>query len=274
MRLSVSHTTSYVFDAPMRFVTQSLRLRPANSASQQVIDWDISAEGAAFGASFIDGAGDSVTTMTVQGPVERIEVRVKGVVDTTDTTGILRNHREIISPRVYLQSTQATKPTGALLELVTKTLESNGVSGELAHAHKYCDAVAEAIAYIPGTTHSETTAAEAVEQGSGVCQDHTHALIALAQAAGLPARYVSGYLLAGSDGTSEDASHAWAEIFLDQLGWVGFDAANACCPDDRYIRLGSGRDAREAAPIRGISRGGGTEAMDVSVVVAAQQRQQ
>ncbi len=61
-------------------------------------------------------------------------------------------------------------------------------------------------------------------------------------------------------------------MFVPSLGWIGFDAANACCPDERYVRLGSGRDARDAAPIRGISRGGGTEEMDVSVVVSQTQQ--
>ena len=75
------------------------------------------AEGALFGASFTDGAGDLVTTMTVQGPVERIEVVVEGTVETTDTAGVLRGHREVISPRVYLQPTAATKPNRALREL-------------------------------------------------------------------------------------------------------------------------------------------------------------
>ena len=84
-----------------------------------------------------------------------------------------------------------------------------------------------------------------------------HALIALAHAAGLPARYVTGYLLTGDDAEAGEAAHAWAEIYVDGLGWIGFDPANRCCPDERYIRLGSGRDAREAAPIRGVSRGGG-----------------
>lgn len=274
MRLSVSHTTRYDFDKPMRFVTQSHRLTPANSASQRVIDWTVTAEGAVFGASFTDGAGDYVTTMTAQGPIERIVISVTGTVETSDTAGVLRDYREIVSPRVYLQPTQATKPTGALLELVTRILAREAGATELSRAHGFCDAVAEAIAYAPGATHSHSTAAEAVEQGQGVCQDHAHAMIALAHAAGMPARYVSGYLLAGADGTPEEASHAWAEIYLPTLGWVGFDGANACCPDDRYIRLGSGRDAREAAPIRGVSRGGGTEAMDVTVIVAAQQRQQ
>lgn len=275
MRLSVRHTTSYRFDKPMRFVTQSHRLTPAESASQTVVDWSVSAEGALFGAAFLDGAGDTVTTMTVQGPVEQIDVLVAGTVETTDTAGILRDHREIISPRVYLQSTAAIKPTGALLELVKRGTAAARPDGDLAHAHALAAAVTEAIAYEPGVTDAHTTAAEAVAQGRGVCQDHAHALIALAQAAGLPARYVSGYLLAAADAPAAgEASHAWTEIHLDGLGWVGFDAANGCCPDARYIRLGSGRDAREAAPIRGVSRGGGAEALTVEVVVAAEQRQQ
>ena len=74
-----------------------------------------------------------------------------------------------------------------------------------------------------------------------------------------------------TDDAEGEAAHAWAELHVDGLGWIGFDPANRCCPDERYIRLGSGRDAREAAPIRGVSRGGAGEAMDVTVVVAAQQ---
>lgn len=65
--------------------------------------------------------------------------------------------------------------------------------------------------------------------------------------------------------------HTWAEIWLASLGLVGFDPANRCCPDDRYIRLGSGRDAQDAAPIRGISRGGGQEIMSVTVAIQAAQ---
>ena len=96
-------------------------------------------------------------------------------------------------------------------------------------------------------------------------------LITLAHAAGLPARYVTGYLLTGDGEEVGEAAHAWVEIHNESLGWIGFDPANRCCPDERYIRLGSGRDARDAAPIRGVSRGGGVEAMDVTVAVAAQQ---
>ncbi len=270
MRLTVRHSTLYKFGQPMRFVTQSHRLTPATNGCQTVVDWKISAEGAAFGAGFVDGAGDAVNTMTVQGPVESIAVLVEGTVDTSDTAGMLRDHREIISPRVYLQSTRAIEAGRPLLELRDAALEGVEEDRPLERSHRLANAVADAIAYEPGSTHAHTTAAEALEQGKGVCQDLTHALIAVAHAAGLPARYVTGYLLTGDDTEAGEASHAWAELFVGELGWIGFDPANRCCPDERYIRLGSGRDARDAAPIRGMSRGGGTEAMDVDVVVAQQ----
>ena len=84
MRLSVHHATVYTFDTPMRFVTQSHRLTPFSCDSQQVMEWSVSSEGATFGASFTDGAGETVTTMTLQGPVERVEILVEGVVETIE----------------------------------------------------------------------------------------------------------------------------------------------------------------------------------------------
>ncbi len=270
MRLTVRHSTLYQFNSPMRFVTQSHRLTPAPNAAQAVVAWTIGAEGATFGASFTDGAGDAITTMTVQGPVDRIAVVVEGLVETSDTAGVLRNHRETISTRVYLQPTHATKPNRPLIELKDAALADVGDAGDLERAHRLSAAVSDAIAYVPGATSAQTTAAEALALGKGVCQDQTHALIALAHAADLPARYVTGYLLTGGDLEAGEAAHAWAEIHVADLGWIGFDPANRCCPDERYIRVGSGRDAREAAPIRGISRGGGAEAMEVNVVVLQQ----
>ncbi|MEM9754241.1 MAG: transglutaminase family protein, partial [Planctomycetota bacterium] len=81
----------------------------------------------------------------------------------------------------------------------------------------------------------------------------------------IPARYVIGYLHA--DGDIADASHAWAELYVENLGWVGFDAANGKSPDAHYIRLGSGFDAVDAAPIRGVAQGSGAEAMEIDVRV-------
>jgi transglutaminase-like putative cysteine protease len=92
-------------------------------------------------------------------------------------------------------------------------------------------------------------------------------MIAAARSADIPARYVSGYLQSGADGSDHEAAHAWAELFVAGIGWIGFDPANRCCPDARYIRLGSGLDAQDAAPIRGTSRGASVESLAVTVAV-------
>jgi len=94
----------------------------------------------------------------------------------------------------------------------------------------------------------------------------------VARLRGLPARYVSGYLFADASGRPHEAAHAWAEVWVEGLGWVGFDPANRCCPDDRYVRLGSGYDAQDAAPIRGLAIGAAAENLTVEVAVGAAQQ--
>lgn len=266
MRLKITHNTVYRYDAPVSFVVQSLRLTPSVFDGQKVIDWHVTIDGADAGPGFRDGAGDWVQVWTIRGPVTEVPVRIEGVVDTTDLAGLLRGHRETIHPLVYLQATEATTADDALRELAERP---DADLSPLDLAHALSGLVSDAIAYRPGVTHLNTTAAEALRLGEGVCQDHAHALIALARTRGMPARYVSGYLFADADGAPHEAAHAWAEIHVPDLGWIGFDAANRTCPDDRYVRTGSGLDARDAAPIRGVraSTGMGAEELDVTVAV-------
>lgn len=268
MRLDVHHATTYRFTPPMRGVVQSLRLTPARFDGQKVLEWSVAVPGAMRGAAFRDGAGDWVETVSLLGPVAELTVTVSGTVETADLAGMLRGHRERVAPASYLRPTQATRPEAAVQALAAEALAGAADLEPLEQAHRLADAVAAAIAYEPGMTEHGTTASEALDLGRGVCQDHTQALIAVARHAGLPARYVCGYLHATEDGGPQEASHAWAEVHVEGLGWIGFDAANRCCPDARYIRLGSGRDAADAAPIRGVARGRGDEAMEVAVAVA------
>jgi len=270
MILSVFHETRYSYDAPMRGAVQSLRLFPSRFDGQQVIEWEVSVDNGVRGGRFRDGAGDQVEGWSVRGPLTEVVVRVSGRVATEDLAGVLRGHREQILPAAYLRPTQPTHPDPGLRELAN----AGGAGGAdaLDRAHRLAEAVAEAIAYRPGVTNAHTTAAEALALGEGVCQDHAHALIACARLLDMPARYVSGYLLATEDGTPHEAAHAWAEIHVQGLGWVGFDAANGCCPDARYLRLGSGADARDAAPIRGVALGPGSERLDVTVAVEQAQQ--
>ena len=263
MRLTVDHVTRYLYDRPARSVVQSHRLQPSVFAGQTVTAWEATVSGGLRGATFRDGAGDLVQGWTVAGPVSEASVRVTGTIETADRTGVLKGHKEQVAPDCYLRATHPTRDDAALAALA----HSAAGTDPLALAHDLSAVVAGAIAYRPGVTHAHTTAAEALALGEGVCQDHAHALIAVARVRGVPGRYVSGYLFSDADGQAHEAAHAWAELYIAGLGWVGFDPANQCCPDDRYIRLGSGFDAQDAAPIRGIARGAGREDMDVTVAI-------
>jgi len=137
---------------------------------------------------------------------------------------------------------------------------------KLAALHDLSERIRRAVTYTTGSTHPETTAEDALVGGQGVCQDHAHIFVSAARMAGLPSRYVSGYLLM-DDRVEQDATHAWAETYLDYLGWVGFDVSNGHSPDERYIRVASGLDYRDAAPVSGLRQGQGDESLIVSLQV-------
>ncbi|MDP2699378.1 transglutaminase family protein [Thalassospira sp.] len=272
MRLSVEHRTHYRYAPSARYVTQSLKLTPSRFDGQKIIEWSIRAEGCVINSEFIDGYGDTVSTLTASGPVDEVEIVVQGWIETTDLTGLLRGHKEKASPLVFLRSTDMTRSSAAIRKLAKGVARKGEGKTPLEQAHLMAEAVSDAVEYAPGTTHAHTTAADALAAGQGVCQDHTHILLSVARHLGVPARYVSGYLFADSSGIAHEAAHAWAELYVRDIGWIGFDASNRCCPTDYYIRLGSGLDARDASPIRGVHSGGADENLDVTVVVAQSQQ--
>jgi transglutaminase-like putative cysteine protease len=132
--------------------------------------------------------------------------------------------------------------------------------------HELSAAILDAVTYTVGQTDAATTAADAMAAGKGVCQDHAHIFISAARHLGIPARYVSGYLMM-DDRIDQEASHAWAEAHIPDIGWVGFDISNGISPDERYVRVASGCDYRDAAPIVGIAHGTGDSALNVRLSV-------
>ena len=172
-------------------------------------------------------------------------------------------------PHLANQGAAGMKEARDRVKLLFNLLDMDGTI--LDTTEELCLAVAEAVNYEGGTTNVTTTAAEALAAGKGVCQDQTHLFIAAARHLELPARYVSGYLADSTGNDSHLASHAWAEMLVDGLGWVSFDPANDQCATDAYIRLALGLDYGTASPIRGLRSGGGVEEMDVSVRIEEQQ---
>jgi transglutaminase-like putative cysteine protease len=270
MRIAVEHVTRYLYDRPVRGVVQSHRLKPAGCDSQRVLAWEVAVTEGRRGGGFRDGAGDWVQGYTVAGPVSVLTVTVRGLVETTDTHGVLRGHREAVPVVAWTAETPATRADAAIRALAAGVPPGEG---PLALAHALSAAVSAAVVWTPAVTGPGTTAAQALAQGRGVCQDQAQVLIAAARSLGMPARYVCGYLVSG-EGVTGEAGHAWAELWIEGLGWVGFDPANHCCPDARYVRLGAGFDATDAAPIRGIARGPGTERIEVAVAVTAAEQAQ
>jgi transglutaminase-like putative cysteine protease len=164
---------------------------------------------------------------------------------------------------VFKRETAKTAPDDAIRELTADLKAPDAID----RLHELMAVVGERVKYVVGATNASTSAAEALKAGRGVCQDHAHLFISAARLMGVPARYVSGYFVTES---ASEAQHAWAEAFIEGLGWLGFDPANQVCPTERYVRLASGLDAASAAPITGNRRGGLDEVLDVFVEVQQQ----
>ncbi len=262
MRLTIKHATTYSYDPPAERCVLRLRMFPPAFESQRVSEWKVSVNGEAVSPLLNTATGDREAVWTCGGTGPEIVVVAEGVVDTTDVSGVVRGLRDTVRPQVYLRRTpltEADKKIEALAEAITgKTA--------LDKLHALMAAVAEAVVYKPGSTSSHTTAAQALKAGHGVCQDHAHVFIAAARHMKIPARYVVGYLLASDAKLTE--THAWAEAYAPEIGWVGFDPANKLCPTDRYVRLGCGLDSADAAPIRGNVSGASQERLSASVDIA------
>jgi transglutaminase-like putative cysteine protease len=126
--------------------------------------------------------------------------------------------------------------------------------------------------YEPGVTDIDTPLVEVFRERRGVCQDFAHLMLAMLRSLGLPARYVSGYLLTQplpgkARLTGADASHAWVSIWCPVLGWVDLDPTNAVLPDASHVTVAVGRDYGDVVPLRGVIRGGADHELEVAVDV-------
>jgi transglutaminase-like putative cysteine protease len=204
------------------------------------------------------------------GPVEDVEITATGTVETTETNGVIGKEKGASAPaRIYTRVTPLTHSNQAIRKLAALAEVPDPIAG----FHELMHAIRDKVDYKVGVTETHASATTALAAGEGVCQDHAHIFIAAARSIGTPARYVSGYLLLEDEQASE-AHHAWAEVRIEGLGWVGFDVSNTICPTERYIRLTTGLDSRSAAPIRGIRFGGQEENLHVEVDVAQAALQQ
>lgn len=252
----------------MPYSLQRLRLTPIDGPGQKVLNWAVSVDGAKIEAGYADQYGNRVELVSIEGTEHTIRITASGEVETDDRAGVFGPHQGFCPLWLFLRETALTKP-GKFIRELAKSLKGDS---ELAKMHALMETIHETVAYVPGATGTETTAEQALEAKTGVCQDHTHIFITAARLLDIPARYISGYLL--MEGTTEQAAtHAWAEVHLPGLGWVGFDASNNICPNDSYVRIASGLCYRDCAPVSGMRLGPAGENLKVSLTVAAGQTQ-
>lgn len=265
MRLKISHTTQYDFHDPVSYGLQQLRKTPKDGQNQRVLSWATEASGAKKELSFSDHHGNRVDLISIPTGTTKMTVRSTGEVEVMETHGVVGRHRGPAPLWLYLGGTARTECGAGCAELVA------GIRGgsDLDRLHALSGAVLDRVAYEIGATDAQGSAEDAIVAGRGVCQDHTHIFIACARALGYPARYVSGYLML-NDRVAQEAAHAWAEAHIDALGWVGFDVSNGISPDTRYVRVATGLDYAQAAPVTGTRQGGGGERLAVQIEVAQQ----
>ena len=259
MQLSISHRTTYRYERPVKYTAQALRLTPRRDGGQRVLAWSIQAPGRR--SEQIDAHGNVTHLLTLDTPHRQIDISVTGTVEVPEPQAVLPDAGPL-SPLAYLAPTPLTAPDEQISRLAAQHLSGAGTLRErlLALAAGVCARVR----YRPGVTRVDDPAAMALARGEGVCQDQAHVMIACCRAFGVPARYVSGYLCSGAaDGS---ASHAWVDLWLSEANaWQSLDVTHVTPPGPGHCRLAIGRDYLDAAPVRGVRRGGGEESMDVRV---------
>ncbi len=265
MRLKIRHTTRYRFDPPARFGLQQVRKTPKDGHGQWVINWSTTLTGATRQLSYEDHHHNVVELISFDRDVSEVEITSEGEMEIQDNAGVIGRHTGPSPLWLYEQVTPRTTAGPGVKALLKKVEGADALS----RLHALSAMVGETVAYEVGASQPDWTAEDALSAGKGVCQDHTHVFIAAARAMGLPARYVSGYLML-DDRVDQDAMHAWAEAHVDGLGWVGFDPSNAISPDMRYVRVATGLDYSEASPVHGLRMGPGAELLDVQIAVAQQ----
>jgi transglutaminase-like putative cysteine protease len=273
MRIQIAHETVYRYDGPAAAVIQVLRLTPRNHHGQYVIDWRIEISRECRLDAHEDAFGNLSHTFAAAGPLTELTLLAEGEVDTSDTNGVVAGAIERFPPTLFLRETPLTAHEPAILEFAHHVRAEAGTEA-LTLLHALLVRVHRTMQFDP-VDDTDRTAAEALRVGRGSGSDQAHVFIAAARALGIPARYVRGYFHEFDGSAPADARHAWAEAFVPELGWVGFDPAHGICPTDCHTRVAFGLDHLGAAAVRGSYHGSGAEARTdrVRVLQAVRQMQ-
>ncbi|MCC7045541.1 MAG: transglutaminase family protein [Alphaproteobacteria bacterium] len=266
MRFEVQYATRFRFDATCGYSIHQCRLRPRLGESQRLLSWEVRTPGR--GRDWIDGYGNHVRTFSLTEAHREIELVARGVFEWIEggEDYLVFAAPEALPPGYWLRNHGLARHEASIAAFVADLRDrAEDETERVPLLHTLMRRLVERVEYRVGATAVDATAAEALARGAGVCQDFAHIFIACSRALGVPARYASGCLSRSGSSHVGSVGHGWAEAFVPDLGWIGFDAANGICATGEYLKLGIGLDYAEAAPVTGRRIGGGEAAMAVDV---------
>ena len=266
MLIGVEHTTSFTYAARISEAYTELRVRPLSSGGQNCTSFRLVTDPPGVRVrAYRDRLGNHVQQLEVLEDHDRISITALSEVSTAPVLSDSAHGSSPLQGYDYLAPTEYAPFSDALVELAV-TAEGNGTETE--RAVEVMRTVRSLIVYEHGATDVMTRADTALELGRGVCQDFAHVMLAACRRAGIPSRYVSGYLY-DPRGESEVASHAWVDVLDGERGWVSLDPTHDREQTEGYVRVAVGRDYADVPPTRGVYKGTAEETLEVAVRIAA-----
>ena len=272
--LEIVHETRVHYQGAARASYNEARMTPLTLPSQTALQTRVSVGNGTPVWAYHDYWGTVVSSFDIQAPHNELTVRSHAMVETSTAPppppplawDELRGQAEAGIVAEYLAATPRTTVDPALAGAARERARG---AGPLEAAAAVAAWVRERVEYMPGATGVQTSAQEAWDKGQGVCQDIAHLTVALLREAGLPARYVSGYLHprpeAGLGQAVTGQSHAWVEYWAGD--WVAVDPTNQASVGEGHVVVARGRDYGDVPPLKGIYHGAPSVAMDVTVEV-------
>jgi transglutaminase-like putative cysteine protease len=282
MLFEIRHITQYNYDEPVRESVMELWMQPRATHGQNLINFTVEVDPPAQVFSYVDSWGNTVRHFDVPHPHKRLTITAHSLVETDARAPIpdaldAAEWERLASDAVKGDCWDFLRPHGfaASTPALARFCEAQGVAAlralePLTALKQLSGLLYKGLDYEAGVTGADSPIDEALEAGRGVCQDFAHIMIAICRGWGVPARYVSGYLATSRDqGDRSDpqATHAWVEVFLPTLRWVGFDPTNNVLAGERHIPVAIGRDYSDVPPSRGVFKGDAESQLSVGVSV-------
>jgi transglutaminase-like putative cysteine protease len=285
-RFRLVHSTEFLYDGAVSESYNEVRLRPIDDDLQNCLSFRLVTSPPSRGASFRDAYGNWIHQFNILPDHRRLKIEAESVVLVHDApepaatrtslieldaqrSDLFEEYYDFVAPSAFVPYLRELREILESAEAV-----SDGTVNGFAQAAS--DYIHHKFAYVKGATHVHSSVEDSLALKAGVCQDFAHLLLGVTRMRGVPARYVSGYLVPGetanSDAKQEDviggqASHAWAEVFVPGTGWLAFDPTLGKPVGLRHIRVAYGRDYGDVPPVRGVYKGRAGQQLSVDVRV-------